>query len=205
MDDGLAAQPLGSGFHSQLPRPGAEVLRSAAEIGRAHHAFLQLVSLNQTGSVEQLKSEMRRLEQEQALAAEEVALIDINALATFWSSDLGERIRLQAPYVQRELPFTTRFSPQELALITGEPAEPHLRDEFVIVQGVADLVVIAPENIWLVDFKTDALEASEVPARAALYEPQMKFYARALAQIYSRPVTECWLYFLGASQARAVS
>jgi hypothetical protein len=33
--------------------------------------------------------------------------------------------------------------------------------------------------------------------------PQIKLYARALAKIYSRPVSACWLHFL--SQNRSVS
>ena len=46
--------------------------------------------------------------------------------------------------------------------------EPLLQDEFVIVQGVADLVALLPEEIWLVDFKTDAIKREEVAARAML-------------------------------------
>jgi hypothetical protein len=37
--------------------------------------------------------------------------------------------------------------------------EPGLEAEFVVVQGVADLVVLLPEEIWLVDFKTDEIRA----------------------------------------------
>ena len=133
--------------------------------------------------------------------AEETAVIDLEALAEFWNSPLGQKIRGQAHYVQRELPFTTRFSPLSLAAITGEVVQPTLRDEFIIVQGVADLVVLAPEKICLVDFKTDDLEPSEVAARAQLYEAQMRLYAGAFSQIYSRPVTECWLYFLKVGRA----
>jgi len=79
----------------------------------------------------------------------------------------------------------------ELSVNAGLPD-----DEFVVVQGVADLAVILPEAIWLVDFKTDRVSAGELPERARLYAPQLKLYARALSQIYRRPVTECWLYFL---------
>jgi len=100
--------------------------------------------------------------------------------------------------VHRELPFTARFSPQDLASVTHERPEPLLQDEFVLVQGVADLVALLPKEIWLVDFKTDALKREEVAARATLYEPQMNLYALALAGIYARPVADCRLYFLRA-------
>jgi ATP-dependent exoDNAse (exonuclease V) beta subunit len=72
-----------------------------------------------------------------------------------------------------------------------------LAGEFVVVQGVADLVVLLPKEIWLVDFKTDEVRPGELAAKARLYEPQLKLYAHALSRIYDeRRVTECWLHFL---------
>ena len=53
-----------------------------------------------------------------------------------------------------------------------------MEDEFVVVQGVADLVVLLPEEIWLVDFKTDEIAADELPEKKRLYEPQLKLYAQ---------------------------
>ena len=82
--------------------------------------------------------------------------------------------------------------------MTGAKAEAGLENEFVVVQGVADLVVLLPKEIWLVDFKTDQIRADELPEKARLYKPQLKLYARALTKIYSRPVTHGWLHFLSA-------
>ena len=73
-----------------------------------------------------------------------------------------------------------------------------MEDEFVVVQGVVDLVVLLPEEIWLADFKTDEITANGLPEKKRLYAPQLKLYARALEKIYSRPVTERWLHFLPA-------
>ena len=102
--------------------------------------------------------------------------------------------------MRRELPFTARFSPAEIAEITGAKTESGLENEFVVVQGVADLTVILPDEIWLVDFKTDQARADELPEKIGIYTPQLKLYARALAKIYSRPVTNCWLHFLAERQ-----
>jgi len=68
------------------------------------------------------------------------------------------------------------------------------------VQGVADLMVLLPGEIWLVDFKTDEINPRELAERRRLYEPQLKLYVEALSRIYSRPVTSCWLHFLTARQ-----
>jgi ATP-dependent helicase/nuclease subunit A len=70
----------------------------------------------------------------------------------------------------------------------------------VVVQGVADLVVLLEREIWLIDFKTDAVRESELDARVAQYAPQLKVYARALSRIHNRPVSECWLCFLACGR-----
>ena len=172
------------------------------ETGSAHHKFLQHLALENASDVAALKSEAARLEREKVLSADECAALDLEAVAAFWHSAPGRQIRANAVNVRRELAFTAKFSPQELAEIVGTKPEAGLENEFVVVQGVADLVVLLPEEIWLVDFKTDEVRAGELPAKIKIYAPQLKLYARALAKIYSRPVTACWLHFL--SQKRSV-
>jgi ATP-dependent helicase/nuclease subunit A len=172
---------------------------SAGEAGTAHHKFLQHFALANASGIAALETEARRLEREKILTADERAVLDLNVLADFWNSPPGGKIRAQPPdSVKRELPFTAKFSPAELAQIAGEKAEAGLENEFVVVQGVTDLVVLLPGEIWLVDFKTDQVGADELVEKAKIYAPQMKLYARALAKIYSRPVTNCWLHFLDA-------
>jgi ATP-dependent helicase/nuclease subunit A len=185
--------PAAQNPHSALRTPHL----SASETGTAHHKFLQHFALGNANSIAALETEARRLEREKILSADERAVLDLDALAKFWDSLPGRKIRAQSPdSVRRELAFTARFSPAELAEITGAKAEAGLENEFVVVQGVADLVVLLPEEIWLVDFKTDQVRADELAEKAKIYAPQMKLYARALAKIYSRPVTNGWLHFL---------
>lgn len=178
---------------------------TAAEVGNAHHQFLQLVAVERTHSVAALGEEANRLMQEGRLAPEQLAVLDYEALTRFWNSDLGARIRNRQRFIHRELAFTTRFSPTELAALLGQPRDPSLESELVLVQGVVDLAVVAPQEIWLVDFKTDQLQPIELASRLKVYEPQVRLYAEALSQIYRRPVSETWLYFLGLKQAVAVA
>ncbi|HWY31715.1 MAG TPA: UvrD-helicase domain-containing protein [Candidatus Acidoferrum sp.] len=167
---------------------------SAAEIGAAHHKFMQHVSLTKTND---LVAEAERLARENLLTTDEHAALDFGALADFWDSGFGQSIIVQPPdSVMRELPFTARFSPDEISEITGRNAAPGLADEFIVVQGVADLVVLRPDEIWLVDFKTDHIRTSDLPARTENYSPQLKLYAAALNKIFSRPVTRRALHFL---------
>jgi ATP-dependent helicase/nuclease subunit A len=90
---------------------------------------------------------------------------------------------------------------KEIAELAGETAGQELANEFVIIQGVVDLAVVLPNELWLVDFKTDVVKAHELEDKARLYEPQLKLYARALSGIYRRPVSEAWLYFLSLGEA----
>jgi ATP-dependent helicase/nuclease subunit A len=181
---------------SQRPRRG---VLSATEIGLAHHLFLEHVALEQTGSDATLRMEAARLQAAGLLLAEQVAALDFTALTNFWRSELGQKICAQARKVKRELAFTIRFGVLELQALIPAVTEfdaSFTADEFVVVQGVADLVVLLPEEIWLVDFKTDVVTPAELAAKVSRYEPQLRLYALALARIYGKPVTECHLHFL---------
>jgi len=185
-------------------RPGPAHLHpplTAAETGTAHHKFLQHVALENADDLAALDAEAQRLEAAGVLSADERAALDLDSVAAFWQSAPGRKIRAQPPEcVKRELPFTARFSPAEVDAITGAKTPSALEHEFVVVQGVADLVVVLPGKIWLVDFKTDELKPGESAERKRHYEQQLKLYADALSRIYARPVANCWLHFLAARQ-----
>jgi ATP-dependent helicase/nuclease subunit A len=182
----------------RLASPAKKLNLSAADTGTAHHKFLQQVALENADDVAALEAEAGRLEREKVLSADERAALNLEDIAAFWRSEPGQKIRAQAANVRRELAFTARFSPAELAAITGVKSEPGMEAEFVVVQGLADLVVLLPKEIWLVDFKTDEVREDELPERIKIYAPQLKLYALALEKIYSRPVTARWLHFLSA-------
>jgi ATP-dependent helicase/nuclease subunit A len=172
--------------------PGAGL--SAADIGSAHHTFLQYVSLEQTGSLIGLRNEAERLCQEGYLARAEADALDYKALLRFWLSPLGQRVVQAAARVHRELPFTARFTAGELQALEI-PALDTAPGDFLVVQGVIDLAVIDDHAIWLIDFKTDVFRAEAQPAKEREYAPQLRLYASALGRTYRRPVTEAWLHF----------
>ena len=188
-------------FPVAMQRTRKKTKLSAADKGTAHHKFLQFVALDQAASKEQLRQEARRLLNEQALTSDELASLDFDALAAFWKSELGVKIRAEAWHVRRELAFTARFTPHELGLAGS--TEPD-GGEFIVVQGIADLVVLLPQEIWLVDFKTDEIGADELPARGKIYLPQMQAYASALERVYRQPVSRAILHFLALRQSVTV-
>jgi ATP-dependent helicase/nuclease subunit A len=128
--------------------------------------------------------------------ATEASTLDVQKLAGFWTGPIGAEIRGHLPSVRRELPFTARFSPAELEGLAGIGDLDPLEDEFMVVQGVADLVMLGEKEIWLLDFKTDRMQAEDVADKVVSYRPQLQIYAAALTAIYGRPVTRRWLHFL---------
>jgi len=165
---------------------------------------LQQVALGALDTPGGLAAEAGRLVRENYLSQDEGAVLDMDALEAFWNSPLGHKIRAHAADVRRELPFTARFSPAELAKITGTETGAGLEQEFVVVQGVADLLVLQPREIWLVDFKTDEVARGEMPKKIKIYSPQLQLYAAALERTFSRPVTLRALHFLAAGRTEEI-
>ncbi|MBN2506313.1 MAG: UvrD-helicase domain-containing protein [Verrucomicrobia bacterium] len=170
---------------------------SAAERGLAHHRFLERMALETAGAVDGLAGERDRLREQGLVSDAEAAALDLPAIARFWASELGVRIRRHAGAVRRELPFTVR--------LTRADGAGHIpAGEFIVVQGVVDLAVVLADQIWVVDFKTDEVAVGEVEGKADAYRPQLGLYGIALTRIYRRPVTERWLHFLGPGMTKAV-
>jgi hypothetical protein len=85
--------------------------------------------------------------------------------------------------------------------VTGQPADPSLEGEFVTVQGVADLVILQPKEIWVVKLATEEGSTAKPASRMAHYAPPLRLCAEALSRIYHRPVTGAWLYVVPLDKA----
>jgi len=169
---------------------------TAAEIGLAHHAFLEKVELKRAGTLEGLREESARLHRENLLSMEQVACLDLEALADFWQSEPGYQLLERLPALRRELAFTARLAAGELESLGVAEFAGAGAGEFVVVQGVIDLAAILPGEIWLLDFKTDHFPALELSEKIRIYRPQIELYAAALGRIHGLPVTRRWLHFL---------
>jgi ATP-dependent helicase/nuclease subunit A len=179
--------------------------RRAIEIGVAHHTFLEHVRLDLTSSLGELRVEVERLVQEGLLTDDAGAALDLEALHAFWTSEPGLLVRSQIACVHREMPFTLRLKGEDLQALQLDHSSRDLDDEFVVVQGIVDLAVVRPHEIWLLDFKTDALTTAELAGRTEYHAPQVRLYALALERIFGRPVTRRWLHFLTVRQTIEVN
>jgi ATP-dependent helicase/nuclease subunit A len=171
---------------------------TAAEIGTAHHLFLQAMELKHAGIPDHLQAEATAMVDQQILSPEQAEALDLNAIAAFWTSPAGQKILSGSADVHREIPFSARFTRDDLTkagLTTSLPD-----GEFVVVQGTIDLAVICGDEMWILDFKTDALKEGDLKFALDNYAPQLRLYASALGRIYKRPVTKRWLHFLTLSR-----
>jgi ATP-dependent exoDNAse (exonuclease V) beta subunit len=87
---------------------------------------------------------------------------------------------------------------------------PYWRETYVgttlgdqVVEGIVDLLYRDEDGLVIVDYKTDAVPASALPARVDFYRPQMAVYALAVEAAVGEPVARCVLLFLAPSGATA--
>lgn len=176
---------------------------SAADIGSAHHLYLETVPLDAVGSIAELHAHALKLVSQGALSQEEADSLNLPAMVNFWQSEVGAMIRAQAANVQREVPFTARFTPQDLEQFGVCPNAAALGSEYFVARGAIDLLVLLPKEIWMLDFKTDVSEA-DLNSKTQIYSRQLQLYALAISRIYKRPVTNKWLHFLALNKTVSI-
>jgi ATP-dependent helicase/nuclease subunit A len=175
------------------------------EAGQATHRFLEHARFSALTSERNIRAEIEALAAAEKLTPEEAAAIDPEKILSFWTSPFGSELLQQPETLRRELVFTARFSRADL-ITAGVPSIPDIgAHEFIVVQGAADLAAIRPEEIWLVDFKTDRVPADMLEERLAGYLLQVRLYAAALRKIYKRPVTRACLHFLESNRTEWLS
>ena len=162
---------------------------SAAEKGTALHNFMQLCSYEAAAA--DPEAEIRRLREGQYLDEAAADSIPADAVKRFFQSELGRRV-LAAPRVLREYAFIDSVDAGELMDIADAFAH-----EQVLVQGIADCVLLEADGAVLIDYKTDRVShADELRGR---YGAQLAFYRRSIEKRLGVPVKECllWSFKLG--------
>lgn len=163
---------------------------TAAEQGTALHAFLQYASF--AGAAQDLTAETARLVQQGYLEADLAAALPQAAVQTFLKTPLAARIAA-ADAVLRETEFITAIPARQLP--EGQNAN---EQDTVLVQGVADLVLLKNGTAQLVDYKTDAHKTPQQFIEA--YSAQLALYKAAMEKRLAMPVTQCSLYAFSLGQ-----
>lgn len=196
-----AVRRLPTGGESEEPAVAVAPVRRGGERGvdaeeairrgRAVHRALQFMAWSDAVSPAGVARELARLVSAGVLAAEDAPLIAVEDLAWFLATELGRRIRSAGDAYHREWMFLATAPPEVLDPTVGGD-----ESDRVLIRGVVDGLLVMPTAIEIVDFKTDRVKPDAVAARAAEYAAQVSLYARAVRDVYRRPVAATHLVFL---------
>jgi ATP-dependent helicase/nuclease subunit A len=170
---------------------------TSRDIGTATHLLISKLDLAKPITVEAVEQLKAQLIAAQAVNEAVAEHIDTKSVMKFFESKLGQTVLDTNSTVLREWPFTFALPASEFSISIHEPqATSHESRETIILQGIIDMLVKTPDGLVVIDFKTDAVTAEQVPQRAEFYRQQLNLYAEAAAAILNSPVLAKWLYFL---------
>ena len=156
---------------------------TAAEMGTALHAFLEhadfsaLAAAKDAGGLEEAILAERQRQVDRQLVAPEIAeKLDVSRIRRFVEGEAFAKI-CAADEVLRELAFITAL-PAEAVLAAQGTEGVRAEGEQVLVQGIADLVLVYPDHLELLDYKTDRRKTEADFLRA--YRAQLNLYALAI-------------------------
>ena len=174
-----AARPVALERPAFLQKSGL----TGAERGTAIHAFMQSVPFD--GPAPDLDAEVQRQIDARLLDPALADKLDLDRVRPFFESAVWRRIR-HAKTVLREEPFITALP---AAQITPEAGECEAE---VLVQGIADLVLVYDDHAEILDYKTD--RSRDASFYIEEYAAQLRLYRRAFAQRLAVPVTKLTIY-----------
>ena len=166
---------------------------SATEQGTAVHRFMEVCNFE--AAAEDPVKEIARLREGQFLDEREAGSIKPEAIAAFFGSTLGQSA-LHAGKVLREYQFLDSIPASEFAEAPGDASQ-----EEILLQGVADCILLEQDHAVLIDFKTDRVKDPSVLKER--YGMQIFLYRRSLEKMLNVPITACylWSFYLGTEVA----
>ena len=178
---------------------------TAAEMGTALHAFLEhadfasLAAAKAAGTLEEAILTERQRQVDRQLVAPEIAeKLDVSRIRRFVEGEAFAKI-CAAEKVLRELAFITALPAGAVLAAQGHEALPAAADAQVLVQGIADLVLVYPDHLELLDYKTDRRVTEDILRER--YSRQLSLYARALSMIFGEKISKGCLYSFSLGKA----
>jgi ATP-dependent helicase/nuclease subunit A len=205
-----AAAPLGGGSTTGAPpapfgaaewrrpqfldAPAAAVETSATERGTLTHLFLEHIDLASSCDDVDLRRQLDAAVARRLIAPDLASQIDLDAIAWFFATAAGERLRDARASVRREVPFLLALDP---SFYLGRTIACDARD-YLVVRGIIDCLHRSAEGVVLLDWKTDVVSPEGFNERVRLYRPQLEIYARAAQELFGVSVAQRQLVFLNA-------
>jgi ATP-dependent helicase/nuclease subunit A len=166
-------------------------------IGSAAHLVLSQLDLDKPITTEAITRLINKLKNNGAIAESVASLVNAESISKFFQTELGKITLDKNNSVFREWPFTFALPASQWSQVCEKTQNSKLKtQDFIIIQGIIDLLIQTPKGIVIVDFKTDNVPADKVSQRAELYRKQLDLYAQAASAIIGQKVLSKWLYFL---------
>lgn len=192
---GKEAPPSNHSYKNSLQN-----VQRSAERGTAYHRVMECLNMKPQFAEEPPELEFYEEERQRMLHAgliteEQSKVVELEDICAFWKTEEGRQFLSQWNCVEREVPFTFKINASELESL-GFSTPLQGTEETVILQGTVDLMMRNEKEIWVLDYKTDTLKASEFKERVLAHKPQVESYSLILHSIYHLPVTHRYLAFL---------
>ena len=180
---------------------------TAAEMGTALHAFLEHADFSALAAglaggpealAESIRAEGARQVAEKLTPPQIAEKLDEKRIAAFVRSEAFARIR-SAEKVLREYAFITALPAPAVLAAQGKEPPAGAEGARVLVQGIADLLLIYPDHLELLDYKTDR-HKTEAEFLSA-YRPQLNLYALAIEKRFApKKITYKGIYAFSLGQ-----
>ncbi|MCL1951042.1 MAG: helicase-exonuclease AddAB subunit AddA [Turicibacter sp.] len=166
------------------------ISQSAAEQGTAFHQFMQHLPVQAAWDLPSLKEQLGRLVQKEILQEALAKQIDLQGIFAFTQSPLYHKLG-QAIAIKKEVPFMTLVN-------VGES-----KQSTVLLQGVIDLLAEFEDEVFIVDYKTDYVKdfGKQKESLKKRYEIQIKYYQKAVQEIFPQKRVSSHVYFIKAKEA----
>ena len=163
---------------------------TAAERGTAMHKFMQCADYK--AAAQSAAAELARLVEGEYITPFDAEHINTDSMQRLFDSGLGRRLA-GAETVMRELEFIDTMPAEKIAQIP-----PQLAAESVLVQGIADCVIIEPDGAVIVDYKSDRVD--DISVLVERYGGQLAIYREVLSRRLPVPIKSCIIYSFALAQ-----
>lgn len=155
------------------------------EAGTALHQFMQHLPINLNYTLADLQEMKQRVIEKEMMTPLMADKIDLHQVLAFTKSPVYQRLA-QAMTIKKEVPFMT------LIQLTED------KRSQVLLQGVIDLLAEFSDEVLIIDYKTDYVRdfKSQYHELKERYAVQMKYYSKAMKEIYPTKKVTCYVYFL---------
>ncbi len=154
--------------------------QTAADIGTITHTLLQYVNFAEQLNDDYFGKLIEQLVALRVIRKESVRLVDFEAIRWFAGTKLGARLAASNLQIHRELNI----------------AFPNPNNTGQLVRGRIDLTLFEPDQITVIDYKTDRVTQENLPERTEFYRPQVAAYSEQIKKIARVSKLESYLVFL---------